>query len=149
MSENALVILIGWLLALAIFFAFIVLVRYLQHREHMAMISTGMHPVSLQRQRRSRGMLRAGLIITMVGLTLTIGLYPIGYILPPIFATIPFHFGPWLLPGLIPLGVGIALITSYYLERDPLPPDDNHALSRSHSLPRVKDAPTDDNEPLE
>jgi len=136
MSENVLVILAGWLIALAIFFAFIVFIRYLQHREHMAMISTGMHPASLQRQRRSRGILRAGLIIAMVGLTLTIGLYPIGYILPPMFATIPFHLGPWLLPGLIPLGVGIALISSYYLERDAMPPDNGI----SHPMPRVKDA---------
>jgi len=136
MSENVLVVLIGWLVALAIFFAFIVLIRFLQHREHMAMISTGMHPASLQRQRRSRGMLRAGLIIAMVGLTLTIGLYPIGYILPPMFATIPFHLGPWLLPGLIPLGVGIALISSYYLERDALPPEREDPLP----MPRVKDA---------
>ena len=136
MSENVLVVLIGWLVALAIFFAFIVLIRYLQHREHMAMIHTGMHPASLTRQRRSRGILRAGLIIAMVGLTLTIGLYPIGYLLPPMFATIPFHLGPWLLPGLIPLGVGIALITSYYLERDTFPP--NH--SNEMPMPKVKDA---------
>ena len=136
MSENVLVILAGWLIALAIFFAFIVFIRYLQHREHMAMISTGMHPARLQRQRRSRGILRAGLIIAMVGLTLTIGLYPIGYILPPMFATIPFHLGPWLLPGLIPLGVGVALISSYYLERDAMPPDNVN----THLMPRVKDA---------
>lgn len=124
MSENVLLILIGWLLALAIFFGFIILIRYLQHREHMAMINTGIHPHSFRQQRRrSSGMLRAGLIIAMVGLTLTIGLYPIGFILPPVFASIPFHFGPWLLPGLIPLGVGIALIVSYYLERDAPPPD--------------------------
>ncbi|HLX39820.1 MAG TPA: hypothetical protein VKR42_04770, partial [Ktedonobacteraceae bacterium] len=115
MSSNALVVLIGWLLALAIFFGFIVLLRYLQHREHMAMISYGIHPNSLQHRRRGGGMLRAGLIIALVGLTLTIGLYPIGYVMPPVFATIPFHLGPWLLPGLIPLGVGIALISSYYL----------------------------------
>src|SRR6266581_9783264 len=120
MSSSLLVVLIGWLVALAIFFGFIVLLRYLQHREHMAMISTGIHPDSLRGPRRgSRGILRAGLITAMVGLTLTIGLYPIGFILPPVFAAIPFHLGPWLLPGLIPLGVGIALITSYYLERDP------------------------------
>lgn len=136
MSENVLVVLIGWLVALAIFFAFIVFIRFLQHREHMAMITTGMHPASLQRHHRSRGMLRAGLIIAMVGLTLTIGLYPIGYILPPVFATIPFHLGPWLLPGLIPLGVGIALISSYYLERDTLPIEREDPLS----MPRVKDA---------
>ncbi len=72
----------------------------------------------------------------MVGLTLTIGLYPIGYILPPIFADIPLHLGPWLLPGLIPLGVGIALTTSYYLERDSSPAD----AERIERPARVKDA---------
>src|SRR5436305_9576900 len=140
MSSSLLVVLIGWLVALAIFFGFIVLLRYLQHREHMAMISTGIHPDSLRGPRRgSRGMLRAGLITAMVGLTLTIGLYPIGYILPPIFASIPLHFGPWLLPGLIPLGVGIALITSYYLERDVPPPDDDKQVPMSRVKETIKD----------
>ncbi|GAC1384627.1 MAG: hypothetical protein NVSMB33_13140 [Ktedonobacteraceae bacterium] len=128
MSANVLVVLIGWLIALAIFFGFIVLLRYLQHREHMAMITTGMHPSRFRQQRRRNvGILRAGLIIAMVGLTLTVGLYPIGFILPTIFASIPFHLGPWLLPGLIPLGVGIALISSYYLDRDAPPPTDKEA----------------------
>ena len=140
MSASVLVILIGWLISLAIFFGFIVLLRYIQHREHMAMISSGILPSSLRRQRRSGGLLRAGLIIAMVGLTLTIGLYPIGFILPPIYATIPWHLGPWLLPGLIPLGVGIALITSYYLERDTPPPDTESKLP----APNVKEAIEED-----
>ncbi len=121
MSSTALTVLIGWVVALAIFFGFIVLLRYIQHIERMAMINSGLNPHSARlkpRSRRSRGMLRAGLITAMVGLTLTIGLYPIGYFLPPIFSSIPFHLGPWLLPGLIPLGVGSALVISYYLERD-------------------------------
>jgi MFS family permease len=137
MSINVLVILAGWLIALAIFFGFIVLIRYLQHRENMAMISSGMRPNAnlVSRQRRSRGMLRAGLIIAMVGFTLTIGLFPIGFIPTPFFEQFPWHLGPWLLPGLIPLGVGIALITSYYLERDTMPADaENHLYT-----PKVKD----------
>ena len=64
-------------------------------------------------------MLRAGLIIAMVGLSLTVGLYPVGFFLPPSLAVAtPLHLGPWLLPGLIPLGVGVALIVSYYLEQN-------------------------------
>ncbi|HLJ33426.1 MAG TPA: DUF6249 domain-containing protein, partial [Ktedonobacteraceae bacterium] len=121
MSSTALTVFIGWLVALAIFFGFIVLLRYIQHIERMAMINSGLNPNSNRtnpRYRRSRGMLRAGLITAMVGLTLTIGLYPVGYFLPPFFSSIPFHLGPWLLPGLIPLGVGSALVISYYLERD-------------------------------
>src|SRR5579885_3467364 len=114
MSSEFLSILLSWLIALAFFFSFMVLLRYLQHRERMAMISYGLNPRLLEKQRRSRGILRAGLIITMVGLAL------IGFILPPSFNAIPLHFGPWLLPGLIPLAVGIALTASYYLERDTL-----------------------------
>ena len=53
----------------------------------------------------------------MVGLFLTIGLYPIGFFLPASLAS-PYHLGPWLLPGLIPFGVGMALTISYYLEQN-------------------------------
>jgi len=124
MSFDVILVLIGWLVALAIFFGFIVMLRYLHHRERMELIRHGINPETVHRQRRNRGMLRAGLIITMVGLALTIGLYPVGFFLPPTFAT-PFHLGPWLLPGLIPLGVGIALIGSYYLEQNSLVSNDD------------------------
>jgi hypothetical protein len=121
MSENAIVVLLGWLVALAIFFGFIILLRYLHHKERMALITQGLHPDIARKQRRNRGILRAGLITGMVGLTLTIGLYPVGFYLPTsVFPTAPFHLGPWLLPGLIPLGVGVALIISYYLEQNNL-----------------------------
>ncbi|QBD79477.1 hypothetical protein EPA93_27255 [Ktedonosporobacter rubrisoli] len=118
MSIGAVIVLLGWLIALAIFFGFIVLLRFLYHRERMALIRSGIHPDGVPKQRRSRGMLRAGLITGMVGLTLTLGMYPVGFILPPALSATPFHLGPWLLPGLIPLGVGIALIVSYYLEQN-------------------------------
>lgn len=124
MSSNLIVVLLGWLIALAIFFGFIVLLRYLYHRERMALITHGIHPDASRKQRRSRGILRAGLITGMVGLTLTFGLYPVGFFLPATFTTAPFRLGPWLLPGLIPLGVGIALIVSYYLEANNQVPGD-------------------------
>ena len=122
MFSNAMLLLLGWVAVLAIFFGFIVLLRYLHHKERMALITQGIHPTTQrhedpQRMIRSRRMLRAGLIIAMVGLALTVGLYPVAFFLPPTI-TAPFHLGPWLLPGLIPLGVGIALIVSYYLEQN-------------------------------
>jgi hypothetical protein len=117
MSENAIIVLMGWILALAIFFGFIILLRYLQHRERMALISRGINPGSIAKNQRSKGILRAGLITMMVGLALTLGLYPIGFILPANIASTPFHLGPWLLPGLIPFAVGLALTVSYYLEQ--------------------------------
>src|SRR6266700_7907451 len=101
MSSSVLSALFGWLMALAIFFGCIVLVRYIGHRERMALIARGIDPNSLRKERHDTGVLRAGLIIAMVGFALTLGLYPLGFILPPSFTTTPFHFGPWLLPGLI------------------------------------------------
>lgn len=124
MSSNVLAALLGWLLALIIFCGFIVLLRYLDHRERMALIARGLDLENLQRRNRSRRALRAGLITMMVGLALTFGLYPLGFMLPPTLTAAPFHLGPWLLPGLIPLGVGAALVVSYYLEQDGQPPRD-------------------------
>src|SRR6516164_10733911 len=116
------VALIGWLIVLAIFCGFIVLLRYIEHRERMALIARGIDPNTMRRQRRGVGVLRAGLIIAMVGLALTIGLYPLGFMLPFPITEAPLHFGPWLLPGLIPLGIGSALVTGYYLGPDNQPP---------------------------
>ncbi len=143
MSSTALTVFIGWLVALAIFFGFIVLLRYIQHIERMAMITSGLNPHSHRgnrgnpRYHHNRGMLRAGLITAMVGLTLTIGLYPIGYFLTPFFASIPFHLGPWLLPGLIPLGVGSALVISYYLERENPPAESDE--EEEPKTPKIRD----------
>jgi hypothetical protein len=126
MAYNIIIVLLGWVLIIAIFLGFIVLLRYLKHRERMALITHGFNPDSLNRQRQNQGLLRAGLITMMVGLSLTVGLYPISFLLPPTFPTAPFHLGPWLLPGLIPLGVGLALTVSYYLEQSPEPPTEEH-----------------------
>ena len=124
MSSSVLAALLGWLIALAIFLGFIAGLRYIDHRERMAMIARGIDPYRLRRRRHGTGLLRAGLIVGMVGLALTIGLYPLGYILPAVVTATPLHVGPWLLPGLIPLGVGAALVISYYLGQDSRPPDD-------------------------
>ena len=134
MSSVVLAALLGWLIALAIFLGFIAILRSIDHRERMALIERGIDPNRLRRQRRGTGVLRAGLIVAMVGLALTIGLYPLGYMLPPIVTATPLHVGPWLLPGLIPLGVGSALVISYYLGPDSRPPDND---SPEQDLPRA------------
>ena len=120
MSASVLAALLAWLVALGIFLGFIVLLRYIDHRERMALISRGIDPNRPRQQRRGVGVLRAGLITLMVGLALTVGLYPVGFMLPAAYSMVPLKVGPWLLPGLIPLGVGCALIISYYL----VPPAD-------------------------
>ena len=122
MSSTILAALLAWLLALVIFLGFIVLLRYIDHRERMAMISRGIDPSRLRANRKGVGVLRAGLITLMVGMALTVGLYPIGNMVPLAY-TGPARTGPWLLLGLIPLAVGAALIFSYYLTPDMHPPD--------------------------
>ena len=107
-----------WLGALALFLGFILLLRFLEHRERMTMIERGLLDEGdgdRPRSRRGSALLRGGLITAMVGLAVTIGLYTLGYLLPPPFSAVPGRFGPWLLPGLIPLAVGVALVASYYL----------------------------------
>jgi hypothetical protein len=99
MSSSVLTALLGWPIALVIFFGCIVLLRYIQHRERMALIVRGIDPNTLRKERRGTG-----------------------FMLPQSFTAAPFHFGPWLLPGLIPLGVGSALVISYYLGQDGQPP---------------------------
>jgi Domain of unknown function (DUF6249) len=111
-----------WLGSLGLFLGFILLVRYLDHRERMAMIARGFVPSRAGRGRARRSgsaVLRGGLITAMVGLAVTFALYSLGYLLPPPFNAAPGGFGPWLLPGLIPLFVGLALIASHYLTTSP------------------------------
>ena len=139
MSSVVLAALLGWLIALAIFLGFIAGLRYIDHRERMALIARGIDPNRLRRQRRGTGVLRAGLIVGMVGFALTIGLYPLGYILPPVVTATPLHVGPWLLPGLIPLGVGAALVISYYLGQDTHPPDNDPPDSERYRNPIEND----------
>ncbi|HKS70622.1 MAG TPA: DUF6249 domain-containing protein [Ktedonobacterales bacterium] len=104
-----------WIGALALFLGFILLVRYLDHRERMSMIEHGLVPDETTRTPPRAALLRGGLITTMVGFAVTVGLYTLGYLLPPPFSAVPGRLGPWLLPGLIPLAVGLALVASYYL----------------------------------
>lgn len=107
-----------------IFFAFL---RYLRYKETLALAEQGLiHP---QVKGNGKGTLRWGMIIMFVGLALTIGLWPIGFMID---AGV-LGFGPWMLPGLIPFFFGCALVAIYSMtegdkERDgeeevePIPP---------------------------
>lgn len=108
-----------WLGALTLFLGFIIFVRYLDHRERMTMIERGLVPSAtsrgIRKSIRGSALLRGGLITSAVGIAVTLGLYTIGYLLPAPFNAVPGRLGPWLLPGLIPAAVGLALVASYYL----------------------------------
>lgn len=139
MNELA-VVGLEWLGTLALFLVCIVAVRYLEHRERMSMIERGLVPPAFggRQTRRGSGLLRGGLITTSVGLAVTLGLYNLGYLLPPPFSAVPDRFGPWLLPGLIPTAVGLALIASYYLA----PPRSNtHDTREDEREPEPVDVP--------
>ena len=119
--NDLLVLALGWLLVLIAFLSFLSLRRYMEHRERMAMIARGITPPEERRRSLSQpllirraGVLQGGLITAMVGLALTLGLYPIGFYVP-LSLVGPYHLGPWLLAGLIPLAVGGALILGHYL----------------------------------
>jgi hypothetical protein len=130
-----------WLGALFLFLGFIAVVRYFSHRERMAMIARGIEPPPRTLRifnRPGSAALRGGLITAMVGLAVTIGTYTLGYLLPPPFSAVPGKLGPWLLPGLIPLCVGLALVASHYLAqpREPADAAPDAAADEAHGTAR-------------
>ena len=116
-----------WLGGVTVFLVFILLLRYLEHRERMSMIERGLaQPETSPRPQHPRGtaQLRGGLITAGVGFALTVGLYNLGWLLPAPLTAAPGRIGPWLLPGLIPLAIGLALVAGYYLS--PPHPESEH-----------------------
>ena len=86
---------------LAVFFGFIILLRYIRYKENMMMIQRGIAPDAPQmlpglngkRQLSQTYRLRSGIITCCVGIALFFGLLTMGV-------------GPWLLGGLIPFAYG-------------------------------------------
>jgi len=133
-----------WLGGVTIFLVFILLLRYLEHRERMSMIERGMlHPETNQHPSYPRGsaQLRGGLITAGVGFALTVGLYNLGWLLPAPLAAAPGRIGPWLLPGLIPLAIGLALVAGYYLSP---PHQETEASSNTGEREKAEDNPVSD-----
>ncbi|HEY7910253.1 MAG TPA: DUF6249 domain-containing protein [Thermomicrobiales bacterium] len=136
-----------------IILGFILLSRYLKYRETLTMIEHGITPpppppammppmptMPMMPQRppvvvvnrgqggAGRGTLIWGLVLTGVGLALTLALWPIGFIANSASGNtvnFPLGLGPWMLAGFIPLFVGLALTLAYVImrpERSPNPP---------------------------
>jgi hypothetical protein len=104
-------------------FGTIVLVRWFKHREILAMVEKGLLPaqyaqyMNASRGRGGRGLLGWGIALVMLGLALMIGLWPIGFTRAGVENPYPLGFGPWMLTGLIPLFIGLALLIIYFLTR--------------------------------
>jgi len=117
---------------------FILLSRYLKYRETLTMIQHGITPpqqpvmappMMMPRppvavQQRNGGGGRAtliwGLVLTGIGIALTLALWPIGFIANSASGNsinFPLGLGPWMLAGFVPLFVGLALILGYVITR--------------------------------
>jgi hypothetical protein len=76
----------------------VITLRWFSYRERMALIAQGLAPEQGRNvEQKSKNLLAAGLIVGLVGLAITIALLTIG-------------IGVWLLFGLLPLFVGLALV---------------------------------------
>lgn len=71
--------------------------------------------------RQNRSQLTWGLVLTGVGIGLTLALWPIGWIANSAAGESGVHFplglGPWMLAGFIPLFVGLALILAHIISQ--------------------------------
>ena len=116
--EMAEVIVPGAVTALIFFFifGFATLMRYFRYKETVALAEKGLLRES--RQRKNRNTLRTGIIITAVGLALSCGLMPVGFLLadPSMSERLPLgFFGPWMVVGLLPVFVGLGFIVVHAL----------------------------------
>jgi hypothetical protein len=100
---------LGLLGALAIIFGFLGFMRYMNYKETMALAEKGL---TRPEQKTEKGVLRWGIVITGLGIALTLGLYTIGFSGGDHY---PLHLGPWMLGGFVPLFLGLGLILLHYL----------------------------------
>ncbi len=107
---DGLVICFGVIGTLVVILGFILLMRYINYKETLALAEKGLaHP---EHASSGKGLLRWGIGIAALGLALTLGLWPLG--LGP-GADYPLGLGPWMLGGFVPLFLGLALILMHYL----------------------------------
>ena len=85
-------------------FAFFAFLRYLRYKETIALAENGLLRPSGRFGRG--GTSRWGVALTSIGAALTLGLWPIGFLIDET----PLGLGPWMIPGLLPLFFGIGLL---------------------------------------
>jgi sterol desaturase/sphingolipid hydroxylase (fatty acid hydroxylase superfamily) len=104
------------LLGLGIPFTYMMFKRDREHKLTMAMIEKGIFEAPKPVEKNGKNTLRWGIVISFLGLALTLGLYPFGFIDGA--HEYPLNFGPWMLIGLIPLFFGLSLVVVYYVTRE-------------------------------
>lgn len=101
----------GALAALAIIFGFFAFLRYMKYKETVTLAEKGL---SQPEGETGKYLLRWGILITALGAALTIGLLFVGV---DAGTNYPLGLGPWMLAGLIPLFLGLAMILIHYLSQ--------------------------------
>jgi hypothetical protein len=108
--------------------AFIVLMRFLSYQETLKLAEKGL--VKPMRQNNNgNSALIWGILMTAIGVALTIGIWPLGFM---VHSDVPFGFGPWMLVGLLPMFFGLALILIYVLTREARPKDEAGKSPEDH-----------------
>src|SRR5262245_57421949 len=103
---------VGIITLAVVIFGFLAFLRYLSYRETVVLAEKGLLPP--RRASDGKDALRWGIVASALGLALCIGLYPFGFSFRDDF---PFMLGPWMLPGLLLLFFGLALILIHALTR--------------------------------
>jgi len=94
---------------LVVIFGFLAFLRYMNYKETLALDEKGLTKPETQ---SGKGLLRWGIVLTSLGLALSLGLYFIGFNSANNY---PLHLGPWMLGGFVPLFLGIGLILLNFL----------------------------------
>jgi hypothetical protein len=109
------------LLFFLILFTFLAVWRYLQYRETLALADKGLLKTDggrVETRSDGKGTLRWGVVISALGVALTVGLWPLGF-----SDGYPLGLGPWMIFAFIPLFFGLGLILLYALAKDNGKPD--------------------------
>jgi len=101
----------GAVAALAIIFGFFAFLRYMSYKETVTLAEKGL---SRPEGKTGKGLLRWGIVITALGGALTISLFFAG---SESGTNYPLGLGPWMLIGLAPLSLGLALLLIYFLNQ--------------------------------
>ena len=97
-----------------VLFGFIALMRYISYRETLALAEKGLVKPN-GRHGDGKNTLRWGIVLAALGLALSAGLYPIGFLTG---LNLPLGFGPWMIAGFLPMFFGLGLILIYVLTRE-------------------------------
>lgn len=96
---------------LLVILGFLAFLRYMSYRETLALAEKGL---TRPESKSGNGLLRWGILITALGLALTLGLYFFGF---DSGQNYPLHLGPWMLGGFVPLFLGLGLILIHVLTK--------------------------------